>query len=338
MKNKNSKLAEAPLYTILGSIKNDNVNIRVIPLTKAKEKDSNWSYPSTGGTKHVPVSDLNKVLPESNDKSHYSYRTYCIGSGIQDMIEMIKSFHLGQNVAMVAVAASAPAVVPVAKKETPAITSTAGSTVSGRVFSKKEQEDIDAVNSILSGNKEKFTGIYKRYYPIILQTYSLSLKFDRALAEDLAADLFIKVYNSLDKYTVKYTFNSWITRVAKNFLLDYLRKQKLETVSIDAGISSEKMRNEDAEVVTLNINDEGENPEEIITSKEKRALMASAIESLDSNSREAVKMYYFEDKSYVEIAEEMNIPLGTLKSIIFRAKNNLKSILESNKQSLELVF
>lgn len=211
-------------------------------------------------------------------------------------------------------------------------------TVTGRSFSKNEQQDVDAVAAVLAGQKEKFAVIYKRYYPIILQSYSLKLKFDRALAEDIASELFVKIYQSLHKYKVQYTFNSWITRVAKNFLVDYIRKQKLETVSIDAGVSSDKMRNEDSDSVTLDIKDAGFNPEEKITAEERSSCIINAINSLDANLREAVKKYYFEEKSYVEIAEEMGMPLGTLKSLIFRAKEKIKLALVANKQSLEVVF
>jgi RNA polymerase sigma-70 factor (ECF subfamily) len=333
MKNKNLKPV-APLYTVIGSINNDSVlNVRVIALTKAKEKDSIWSYPSTGGTKHVSASDLNKVLPEMNPDSIYKYRGYCTNATISQLVEMVKSSHIGagSQVAAEIIPVTVPAPAPVNKVKSE-------KTVTGRTFSKNEQQDVDAVAAVLAGQKEKFAVIYKRYYPIILQSYSLKLKFDRALAEDIASELFVKIYQSLHKYKVQYTFNSWITRVANNFLVDYIRKQKLETVSIDAGVSSDKMRNEDSDSVTLDIKDAGLNPEEKITAKERSSCIINAINSLDANLREAVKKYYFEEKSYVEIAEEMGMPLGTLKSLIFRAKEKIKLALVANKQSLEVVF
>jgi RNA polymerase sigma-70 factor (ECF subfamily) len=209
---------------------------------------------------------------------------------------------------------------------------------SGRVFSKSEQQDIQAVHDILAGQTQKFEVIYKHYYPIILQNYTLNLKFDKDLAEDLTADLFIKVFQSLNKYKIQYTFNSWITRVAKNFLIDYTRKLKLETVSMDAGASSEKMKNESSDSIKIDVCDEGENPEEVIMSAEKRSCLEAAMNKLDGNSREAINKYFFEEKSYIEIAEDMDMPLGTLKNIIFRAKLKLKNILEMDKKALAVVL
>ncbi len=343
---KNEKLnSTAEFYTVLGSInKNSDINIRVIPLTKARQKDSVWIYPSGEGNRQVPVSDLNKMIPDTNPKSIYKYRVFCLKADIDSMVEMVKSIHTGTTVVEAIV--SEKVVTPSAVKSIPAesaqlttlVVKESLTSVTGRKFSKVEQEDIDTVAAILDGHKEKFAIIYKRYYPIILQSYVVKVKFDRALAEDLVADLFIKVFNSLDKYTIQYTFNSWITRVAKNFILDYFRKKKLEIVSIDAGISSEKMKNEDAESVTADVYDESENPEEVIMTKEKFSCLEQAIEMLDSNSREVVKKLYFEDMSYTEIAEEMNLPLGTLKNMIFRSKMKLKNILEANKQSMVVVM
>lgn len=342
MKNNISKIVAAPLYTVIGNINSKSVlNFRVISLTKAKEKDSIWSYPSTGGTKYVPASKLNQIVSDE----HCKYRGFCTTKKlVGEFIEMVKSIHAGAEIPVKPVAEIIPTAIPepkvtkLASKVTSAVKIQEDKTITGRTFSKIEQQDVDAVNAVLAGHKEKFSVIYKRYYPIILQSYSSKLKFNRELAEDVAADLFMKIYQSLDKYQVKYTFNSWITRVAKNFLIDYIRKQKLETVSIDAGVSSDKMKNEDSDSITLDICDERETPEQAITNIEKNNVILNLINSMEPNSREAVKKYYFDDKSYEEIAEEMNIPLGTLKSIIFRAKKTMKTALEKNISSLAVVL
>jgi RNA polymerase sigma-70 factor (ECF subfamily) len=228
--------------------------------------------------------------------------------------------------------ASAPAPSPVTGVQ---ITTSA----SGKKISKIDQDDINAVAAVLAGQKERYAVIYKRYYPIILQKFSSSLKFNKELAEDIAADLFTKVFQNLSGYKPKYTFNSWITRVAKNHLVDYVRKQKLDTVSLDAGVSSEKMRNEDSNSAVMEVKDDGVlNPEESILSQERNECIKNAVANLDDNCREVIKKLFYEDKSYVEIANEMNIPLGTLKSIVFRAKSKLKSMLEADKRALAVVM
>jgi RNA polymerase sigma-70 factor (ECF subfamily) len=347
MKKKKATPA-APLYTVLGSVnKQSELKIRVIPLTRAKQKGSVWIYPAGDGNKSIPVVDLNKVNA-CEEKSIYSYRGYCFKSRVNTLTQLIKSIHAGQTLVKVATKASAPVikvpavkklasapvVIPKESKQPVAITS-----ASGKLMSKLDQADIDAVAAVLAGHKEKFELIYKRYYPIILQKFSSNLKFNKELAEDLTADLFVKVYNSLHKYTVKYTFNSWISRVAKNLLVDYVRKQKLDTVSMDAGASSERMRNDGEDSLRIEMRDNGIlNPEESILSLEKEAYVKAAIELLDENCRKAITMLFYEDKSYVDIAEEMNMPLGTLKNIIFRAKIKLKAMMESDKKVLAVVM
>lgn len=361
---KNTEKA-APLYTILGSINKDSqLKIRVIPLTRAKQKDAVWIYPSGEGNKHIPVSDLNKIT--SNTNSIYFYQGYCHKSKITELSKRIKTMFAGETMvketlkSVSAVKSKlSPATLPSVKEviQKPAVVQKQTEPVvqekiipsvqvqepiisaSGKKMSKPDQADIQAVRSILSGNKKEFSVIYKRYYPIVLHKYSSSLKFNQELAEDLTADLFMKIYQLLGSYKENYTFNSWITRVANNHLLDYIRKQKLQTVSIDMGVSSERMNNEDAPSIAINVKEEGVlNPEDSILSEEKTEYVQAAIEGLDENCRSAIKMYFYEDKSYVEIAEIMKMPLGTLKNIIFRAKDKLKSAMKRDKNVLAVVL
>jgi RNA polymerase sigma factor (sigma-70 family) len=356
MKNKKIAIKSAPFYSVLGSLKKGTeLSIRVIPLTRARQKEDNWIYPSSEGNKSIPVSNIDKV--DSSDFFNKKairkfYRGYCFKSGINEMIELIKSTHASpvkKPVPIVALVTpikkEVVLVTPVKKEkaEKPKIdkveiSTVVVATVSGKKFSKIDQADIDAVNSILSGNKEKFSVLYKRYYPIINYKYSSSLKFNKELAEDLTADLFIRVFNNLESFKPEYTFNSWITRVAHNFLIDYTRKQKLDTVSMDANTSSDT-RNDESEFMVFQIRDDFNlTPEEDIITREKNQIVKEAIDSLDENCRNAMNKLYLEEKSYVEIAEEMGLTLGSVKSIIFRSKAKLKTMLEENKSALAAVM
>jgi RNA polymerase sigma-70 factor (ECF subfamily) len=204
---------------------------------------------------------------------------------------------------------------------------------------KSHQEDIDAVAAVVSGDKNKFAILYKRYYPIIFQKYSTSLKFNKEVVEDLTAELFLRVYQNLDKFKPEYTFNSWITRVAQNHLIDHTRKNVLDTVPLDAGMSSEKMRSDESEFMVFEIADDyTPTPEQGIITSEKNELVRNAIEGLDETCRTAINKLFMEEKSYTEISQEMNLPLGSVKSIIFRGKEKLKSIIEANPSMLAAVL
>jgi|GEM_PF-3556882 len=356
---KNKKTVAAPLYSVLGNLtKSSELNIRVIPLTRARQKGSVWIYPSEGGNKHIPVKSLDKIdssdfaNPEVNRKA---YRGYCFKSGINSLTELIKKKHgKGVPVTVVkpAVVKSNPIPVVKAKKinvPVAAVLATLVVTkkedilpiesigVSGRKFSKADQDDINAVNAVLSGSKDKFAVLYKRYYNTINYKYSTSLKYNKELADDLTADLFVRVYNNLSSYKPNYTFNSWITRVAHNFLIDYTRKPQLDTVSMDAGKSSEKMRNDDSDFIAFEVRDGVSTPEEGMITEQKNQLVKESIDKLEENYKNVMQKLFLEEKSYIEISDEMELPLNSVKSIIFRAKARLKEIINANKIVLAAV-
>lgn len=204
-------------------------------------------------------------------------------------------------------------------------------------FATIDQADIDAVNAVLAGKKEKFAIIYKRYYAIILQKYSSRLKFNNDLAEDLTAEVFVRVFENMHKYQPHYTFNSWITRVSNNFLIDYVRKQKLETVSMNTGFASDKMKNDDIDFVFDVRDEDSAAPDDHLIIGQRNEYMEKALSKLDEPYRAVVNKRFYEEKSYDEIAHEMGMTLGTVKSIIFRAKDKLKEIITADKVMLAAV-
>lgn len=204
---------------------------------------------------------------------------------------------------------------------------------------KAHQEDIEMVAAVVAGNKNKFAVLYKRYYPIIFQKYSMSLNFNKEIVEDLTAELFLRVYQNLHKYKPEYTFNSWITRVAQNLLIDNARKHVVNTIPLDAGMSSEKMRSDESEFMVFEIADDyNPTPEQGMITSEKNELVKNVIDSLDETCRTAIVKLFMEEKSYTEISQEMNLPLGSVKSIIFRGKEKLKSIIEANPSMMAAVL
>jgi RNA polymerase sigma-70 factor (ECF subfamily) len=365
MKNKKAGTSVAPLYTVLGSVnKNGDLNIRVIPLTKARISGNNWLYPAGDGTRYVPVENLNKI--DASDFKNRKiqkkfFRGFCFKSRVSALISLLKQVHTKKVPASVIVK---PVITPVVIKKVPAVKlavivktpavkiepakAPAAPAIAfvpkaklspivtedGRLMSNVDQADIEAVKAILAGNKEKFSIIYKRYYPIILQKMSAGLKFNNELAEDLTADIFLKVFENLDKYQVRYTFNSWITRVAKNYLLDYFRKKtnlELVSVSIDRGMLTDKMKNEGDDSRKFELPEtKFLNPEEALVFRENKSKLLDAIDKLDEKSKMVVQKIFFEDAKYVDLAKESGIPLNSLLNMVFRIKAKLKTTMEKN--------
>jgi len=367
MKNtgKISAIKLAPLYSLMGKVKNDKLNVRVFPLTKAMRKGKDWSYPSKSGAKKISNDRIGIVDILNLSGENIVFLGYCLKSGINSLNKLIevtfasskeKNYKINKLVKPAKSSTVTPEkeVKPVLKEvltkpeEVLTVTeveqiieevATKENSVATKVFSKIDQEDINAVNEILSGKKEKFSVLYKRYYAIINYKYTSSLKFDKDLADDLTAELFVRVFEKLHQYKPTFTFNSWISRIASNFLIDYTRKKRLETISLSAGVSSEKMRNEGDEYSSFDVKDDGTlNPEEILITEQKKSLINKAVNKLGENCRIIMNKRFVEEKSYNEIAEELNIPLGTIKATIHRGKSELKSIIKANRNVFESVL
>jgi RNA polymerase sigma-70 factor (ECF subfamily) len=332
---KNKKIKKAPLYLVMSSVSNKGIKMRIFPLMRAiKTKDGlNWSYPSADGIKKVPVKSLN-TIDVSNNLSYKSYTE--TKSQIETLSQEILNKHqkyLKDKTKPKSVIA-APIIIDIIKTlpvPVPVVISEAKvlpliKKVPVKSLN-KNQEDQKAVESMLAGNKNAFTGIYKRYYAMIRQKYMTSIRFNQEIVDDLIQDLFIKVSENISKYSPEYTFNSWITKVAKNHLVDYLRKGKLDIVSYDRNIFND----EGDEMLFQPQDNNTLNGEEIIINKESKASLHEALNMLDEDSRKIVMLRYFEELSYEEIVKQENISEAQLKIVLFRAKAKLNRILQTNR-------
>jgi len=174
-----------------------------------------------------------------------------------------------------------------------------------------ERTDYELVQECLAGNKDAFSEIVTRYKRLI---YSVAYKFTKDSNEvnDLAQEAFIKIYRSLPRYNNQYKFSTWSVKVATNICLDYVRRKKLNSVSL-----------EEIENVTGRNN----TPEEYYLRKEKSQQVMSAIDKLPDMYREPIIMYHQKGMSYKEIAEALGKPMSIIKNRIFRARNTLRESL-----------
>jgi len=148
---------------------------------------------------------------------------------------------------------------------------------------------------------------------------------DRALAEDLAQETFIRAFRAIGSYNPRYKFSSWIFKIANNHTIDYLRKRRLDTVSIDG--SPHAVTGEEEAQTRLVVESTGEAPDRYVEQRELGSQIEQAIGELRPEYRAVVLLRHIEGHSYEEIADIMDLPLGTVKTYLHRARAELKGLL-----------
>ena len=142
-------------------------------------------------------------------------------------------------------------------------------------------------------------------------------------AQDLVQETFIKAFGSLKSYNPSYRFTTWLYKIAANSSIDYIRKRKIQTFSLDQPLETRDG------MINVEVADMSHHPERDLSSKQQQLSITEAIESLPVKYKEVIVKRHQEDKSYEEIASLLNVPVGTVKARIFRARELLKKKLKS---------
>lgn len=187
--------------------------------------------------------------------------------------------------------------------------------------SASKNEDILLIENALKGDQPSYDRLMKKYYKLI-QNLIYRMIFNKDDVEDLTQEAFIKAFNSLDKFDKEYAFSTWLFKIATNNCIDYLRKKKLTTFSIDKEIYHED------EDLRFEIPDENYIPDRNMIEKQKEKVIEQAIESLPEKYKQVIILRHKMDKEYEEIAAELKIPLGTVKAHLFRARELLNKYLK----------
>lgn len=189
----------------------------------------------------------------------------------------------------------------------------------------KKLTDQEVVVYARQGRETAYRELIGRYQrPVFSLIYRLVR--DREKSEDLSQETFIKVMNALDRYDPSYKFSSWIFKIAHNTSLDHLRKKEPETLSLDGSPHAETAS--EIEASTLTAVSSNESPEDFTSSRELGGFLEVAIAKLRPEYRTAIILCHVEGRPYEEIAEIMEVPLGTVKTYIHRGRNELKVHLE----------
>jgi RNA polymerase sigma-70 factor (ECF subfamily) len=185
--------------------------------------------------------------------------------------------------------------------------------------------DQEVVESARDGAEAAHRELVRRYQrPVFSLIYRMVR--DRELAEDLAQETFVKVLNALNRYRPEFKFSSWVFKIANNAAIDHLRKKELDTLSLEGGPDATTV--DRIEATTLQIGDTAESPLEELEARELGAAIEQAIGRLRPEYRSCIMLRHVEGRPYEEIAEMLELPLGTVKTYIHRARAELREALD----------
>ncbi|MES2621277.1 MAG: sigma-70 family RNA polymerase sigma factor [Bacteroidota bacterium] len=193
-------------------------------------------------------------------------------------------------------------------------------------FSARAQEDLELVDKAKLGDQVAFGKLMTRYRDSIFFMV-LKMVHNRDDAEDLTLEAFGKAFNSIANYSADFAFSTWLFKIATNNSIDFIRKKRLLTTSLDYTTSTE-----DGETTPIAVKDHSSNPEEAMVKEQRAAKIRLAIEQLSPKYRSLIELRYLDELSYEEIAEKLDLPLGTVKAQLFRAKDMLYNTLKVTKE------
>ena len=184
--------------------------------------------------------------------------------------------------------------------------------------------DQEVVALARAGKESGYRELLRRYErPVFSLIYRMVR--DRAAAEDLAQETFIKVLNALESYRPEYKFSSWIFKIANNAAIDHLRRREVDTLSLDGSPTARTA--EEAEATALQATDRGPSPLADLESRELGSAIELAIGKLRPEYRACILLRHVEGRAYEEIADALDLPLGTVKTYIHRARLELRDLL-----------
>jgi RNA polymerase sigma-70 factor (ECF subfamily) len=184
--------------------------------------------------------------------------------------------------------------------------------------------DQEIVALARGGREPAFRELIRRYERPV---FSLILRMvrDRQLAEDLSQETFIKALNAIATYRPEFKFSSWIFKIANNAAIDHLRRRELDTLSLDGAPHATSQ--EDIEATALQVGDKSETPLAELEARELGTAIERAIGQLRPEYRSCILLRHVEGLAYEEIAQLLDLPLGTVKTYIHRARHELRGLL-----------
>lgn len=200
--------------------------------------------------------------------------------------------------------------------------------VETRQLTEKGQKDLILVEAAIAGDQSAYGTLMEKYRESIYFTM-LKMVHNSDDADDLTIEAFGKAFSRLKQYSPKYAFSTWLFKIASNNCIDFIRKKRIKVTSLDTGYKTD-----DGETLFYDAESNTRDPEETIMHKQKVMMMRELVDKLKPRYKILVEKRYFEELSYEEISEELNLPLGTVKAQLFRARDFLSNMIENTKDTI----
>lgn len=189
-------------------------------------------------------------------------------------------------------------------------------------LSEKALHDYHLVQKAITGNQRAYAELLDRYKDAI---YYMLLKMvnNPSDAEDLTIEAFGKAFKNIHQYAPNFAFSTWLFKIATNNCIDFIRKKRSTPISLESP-------NDDKEDASIHLPSDTLDPEEILINQQKSKMMQNLVSKLKPRYRKLIELRYFKEFSYEEIALELDLPIGTVKAQLFRARDLLYNILKNH--------
>jgi RNA polymerase sigma-70 factor (ECF subfamily) len=201
--------------------------------------------------------------------------------------------------------------------------------INERGFSNKALEDFDLIDkAVLEKDQSAYGTLMKRYKKAV---YFMILKMIRDAddADDLTMEAFAKAFRNLERFKKDYTFSTWLFRIATNNTIDFIRKKKLKTMSLNNTLSDDSGNS-----VNIDVEDDENNPQDEFIKSQRIEMVRIFVDKLPAKYRKLVQLRYFDELSYEEIAQELDKPLGTVKAQLHRSRELLFEIASGKEKHI----
>lgn len=190
-----------------------------------------------------------------------------------------------------------------------------------------QQEDLIAINKVLKGDHNAYSDIQNKYIGLVSGIIRKMINNEDDV-KDLAQESFLKAYKALSSYKPQYSFSSWLLKIASNNCIDFLRKKRFNFVSI------ERPGLDDSDDKEYEIKDSSQPADMNLLADERKKIISEAIAQLPDNYQEIIRLRHEEELDYANISQKLDLPLGTVKAHLFRARKMLYEILKDKKEIL----
>ena len=193
-------------------------------------------------------------------------------------------------------------------------------------LSDKAQQDFLLVQKAREGDQKAYAELLGRYRDAI---YFMLLKMvnNPIDAEDLTIEAFGKAFKNISQYIPNFAFSTWLFKIATNNCIDFIRKKRAATISLDHG-------SDDPDTTSVTIQSDTPDPEASLINDQKIKLLREVVSKLKPRYRTLVELRYFKEYSYEEISKELELPIGTVKAQLFRARELLYHILKNTSPNM----